>query len=345
MSELLIGISAEPAADTALIMDAGIGWVRQDFPFPFTDRLGGNLTEDYRRARETARAWGGQGLQVMGVTPLIGIGGYKSDADGTMRFVWNDWLPPWMGAAGSEEYYRSYQELCVFLAQDLRGIVQMWQITNEMDIPIFAGPLKPRQASELILRAARGLKETDSSLIVGTNTAGGGYAYYLYGRLYADPGCCLDYCGVDGYYGSWADGGPDSWAGRIAELYELTGTRVLVNEWGYASAGEVMNAEERRARNNGASACQFRKWPASWDGGHTPAAQADYVRLVYRTFLAYREILLGAFFYRWEDQERCWQCGSPECPLEIAWGLVDLQGRPKPAFSAFKEGVQRLLSD
>ena len=344
MNKLLIGTSAGPGANVALIQEAGIGWVRQDFPFPFADRLGGKLTDGYRQAKETAKIWCEHGLMVMGVTPLIGIGGYQADAGGVMQFIWQDWLPAWMGSPGSEDYYRQYQELCVFLAQDLRGIVRMWQVTNEMDIPIFAGPLKPRQASELILRAARGLKETDSSLIVGTNTAGGGYAYYLYGRLYADPAGYLDYCGVDGYYGSWAEGEPETWAGRIAELYELTGKKVLVNEWGFASAGEVMNAEELRARNQGASACQFRKWPATWDGGHTPAVQADYVRLVYESLLPYREVLLGAFFYRWEDQARCWQCGSPDCPLETAWGLVDIQNRPKPAYVAFKEGVKRLIA-
>ena len=46
----------------------------------------------------------------------------------------------------------------------------------------------------------------------------------------------------------------------------------------------------------------------------------------------HREMLLGAFFYRWEDQERCWQCGAPDCPAETAWGLVDKDGSPKPAF-------------
>ena len=172
MNKLLIGTSAGPGANVALIQEAGIGWVRQDFPFPFADRLGGKLTDGYRQAKETAKIWCEQGLMVMGVTPLIGIGGYQADVGGVMQFIWQDWLPAWMGSSGSEDYYRQYQELCVFLAQDLRGIVQMWQVTNEMDIPIFAGPLKPRQASELILRAARGLKETDSSLIVGTNTAG-----------------------------------------------------------------------------------------------------------------------------------------------------------------------------
>ena len=35
--------------------------------------------------------------------------------------------------------------------------------------------------------------------------------------------------------------------------------------------------------------------------------------------------------------------GSPDCPCETAWGLVDRKERPKPAYHAFKEGIRRLL--
>ncbi|MCL5996181.1 MAG: hypothetical protein M1546_09000, partial [Chloroflexi bacterium] len=204
--------------------------------------------------------------------------------------------------------------------------------------------LNPRQAAELILQGALGFKSTDPTLIVGPNTAGAPPAYYLYGRLYADPNTPLDYCGVDGYYGSWADGGPENWAPRIGELRALTGKPVLINEWGFASKGDVVSAEERRARDAGVSACQFRKWPATWSGGHTPEVQAGYVRQAMDGFLSQRDALLGMFFYRWEDQERCWQCGSPDCPLEVAWGLVDVANRPKPAFDAFQAGVKQLCA-
>jgi hypothetical protein len=340
---LAIGVSAMRGADTALMQQAGIGWVRQDFDFPFTDRLGGALTEKYVQAREEAREWNAKGFQVMGVTPLIGIGGYKPDSAGQLRFVWNDWLPDWMGAPGSAELNRRYRSLCEFLADDLRGVVQMWQIVNEMDITMFAGPLNPRQSCELILEAAHGLKTGDPALAVGTNTAGSDRAYYLYGRLFADPDAPLDYCGVDAYYGSWAEGSPERWGDRITELNALTGVKVMVNEWGFASRGDVVTEEERRRVRAGASYCQFRKWPHAWGAGHTPESQADYVRVGFDQFVAHRESLMGAFFYRWEDQEACWQCGSPECPLETAWGLVDVGNRPKPSYHAFRDGVARLL--
>ncbi|MCL5997499.1 MAG: hypothetical protein M1546_15790, partial [Chloroflexi bacterium] len=182
MDRIVIGTSALPNASVALIKEAGISWLRQDFPFPFADHMGGHLTEEYLKAKATAKAWAEQGLNLMGVSPMPGIGGYKPDAAGKMQFVWQDWFPGWMGSpAGDGQLFRNYHQVCAFLAHDLRGIVQMWQIANELDIELFAGPLNPRQAAELILQGALGFKSTDPTLIVGPNTAGAPPAYYLYG--------------------------------------------------------------------------------------------------------------------------------------------------------------------
>jgi len=53
--------------------------------------------------------------------------------------VWQGRTPPWMGQPGTSEFARHYRELCAFLAADLHGVVQMWQIANELEIPQFAG--------------------------------------------------------------------------------------------------------------------------------------------------------------------------------------------------------------
>jgi len=341
MDEILIGTSAFANADVALLQEAGIGWVRQNFGYPFVSELGGELTEEYRRAKATAQAWREKGFRVMGVTPLVGIGKQEPDAQGRLRTAWHDFAPVYMGPLGADAFLRQYRALCAFLADDLRGLVGAWQVANELDIPIFAGPLNPRQACDLILAGAHGLKDTDSSLIVGTNTAGSAKAYYLYGRLHADPQAPLDYCGVDAYYGTWEEGGPEKWAERIAELAVLSGVKVLVNEWGYASAGGLLTEAERRGSPY---VCQHRKWYHTWGAGHTPEVQAEFVRVAYEGFRTNRELLMGAFFYRWEDQASCWQCGAPDCPAETAWGLVTMDQQPKPAFYAFREGVRALKS-
>ncbi len=56
MSNFLVGTSAYANADAGLLKAAGIGWIRVDFPFPFQDQPGGDLTEGYLQAREHARA-------------------------------------------------------------------------------------------------------------------------------------------------------------------------------------------------------------------------------------------------------------------------------------------------
>ncbi len=341
MTKLLIGTSAYPNANDSLLRGAGIGWIRQDFSFPFIDHFGGTLSGDYRKQKETAGQWVRRGFQVMGVTPLIGIGLQKPDANGLLQTTWSGWTPDYMGTPGSSEFQIQYALLCVFLAQDLRGLVSGWQILNEQDIPIFAGPLNPREASDLILASASALKKTDSMLIVGTNTAGSDKAYFLYGYLHANSEAVLDYCGVDGYYGTWSDGGPENWADRISELYALTKTKVLVNEWGYSSTGGLLTEDERRLKPY---VCQHKKWYYSWDAGHTPEVQAKFVEKVFDRLTDQREKLFGAFFYRWEDQESCWQCGEPDCPAETAWGLVTVDNQPKPAYSRFRDGVDKLIS-
>jgi len=336
MNDLIIGVSALGNADAGLIQKAGIGWVREDAPFPFVDHVGGELTQEYVKVRETYRAWKGKGMNIMGVTPLPGIGTRKKGADGVLGIVWKDFIPAWAGKPGSPEYRSTYEKACAFLASDLKGVVGAWQIMNELDIEQFAGPLNPRQACELVEAGARGLKGSDPSLVVGHNPAGADKAYFFFGRLFGRPDRLLDYCGIDGYYGSWAGGGPENWTRRIAELHELTGAKVLVNEWGFASAGGVMSDADRKS---GLPACQLKKWPHTWGPGHTPGGQAEFVVASFKSFLSKRNALLGLFFYRWEDQESCWQCGSPDCPCETAWGLVDLKGKPKPAYHAFQEGV------
>jgi hypothetical protein len=339
MRDIFIGTSALPSANVDLMKQAGIGWLRHGFPFP--DRLGGELSERYVQAREAARQRSAQGFRLMGVSPGLGIGTMKEDEQGQLRMVWQGRTPPWMGQPGTPEFARHYRELCTFLASDLRGVVQMWQIANELEIPQFAGPLNMRQACDLVIQAAHGLKEGDPDLIVGANTGGSVRSYYLYGRLYADPRAPLDYCGVDQYYGTWQAGGPDTWRERLQELWDLTGLRVLINEWGYASAGGLQALEEQQVR---APICQTHKWRNAWGSGHTAEVQGEYVRVAHEILNEKRDILLGAFFYRWEDQDRCWQCGRADCPVETAWGLVDRQGQPKPAYHTFREGVRRLLA-
>jgi hypothetical protein len=100
-----------------------------------------------------------------------------------------------------------------------------------------------------------------------------------------------------------------------------------------------MTDEDREA---GEITCSCHRWPHTWGAGHTPEGQAEFIRKAFEAFIRQRDRMLGQFFFRWSDQETCWQCGAADCPAETAWGVVDLEGRPKPGFHALKEGVRRL---
>ncbi|MEW6750118.1 MAG: hypothetical protein AB1505_03975 [Candidatus Latescibacterota bacterium] len=343
MAEFVVGTSAGEQADSALLREAGFGWIRQGFPFPLAEGLGGRPSPQYAQARAAAQAWIERGFRVMGITPLVGFEAVTFTDEGSTS-AWQGRTPPWMGELTGEEFARNYQRVCAFLARDLQGMVPLWQIGNEWDAPAFSGPLGLRRACELVFHAARGLKEADASLTVGTNAAGISKSYYFHGRLYADPrGGDLDYCGVDQYFGSWQPGGPDTWDAHIWELAEITGRPLLINEWGYASEGEVMDETEKElSLLHGAyySGCRFRRWPFQWDEGHTPEVQAAYIRRALEVFGGHRERILGLLFYRWEDQQICW-CGQADCPAQTRWGLVDPAGRPKPGFHAFREGIRQ----
>lgn len=341
MRDLMIGTSAYPDADEKLLKEAGIGWLRRSFPFPFRDRVGGELTREYVEARELARKTHEAGFRLMGVTPLPGIATRERDEDGNLQFrKWNPRVPEWCGELGSEQFLNTYNETCAWLAEDLADLVPAWQVANELDISPFADGMNPREACDLIQAGATGLKETDPSLLVGFNlTAGWGRTLYFAGYFYGGRGGPLDYVGLDGYYGTWQAGGPESWAERIETISAWSGAPVLVNEWGFSSAGGVMDEEERES---GSSVCDLHKWEHTWGAGHNPEGQAEFVREAFKVFDRKRESILGLFFYRWEDQQECWQCGAPACPAETAWGLVDRDGRPKLAYYAFKQGADDL---
>jgi len=333
-------ITSHGTWDIKMMKAAGVGWVRAGFPYPFSSPDSDTLSEEYLRARAHAHKWVDAGFRLIGGTPGLGVGTYHPDETGKLKMIFKPHYPAWFGASGSEEFYRQYGRACAFLAKDVGAVAPMWQVANEIDWEQFAGPFNLRQASELVLRTAIAMKEVNPDLMVSTNCAGGPTSYYFLGRLFDDPRVKPDYVGIDQYYGTWQPGSPESWAERIDELYAITGgVKVFVNEWGYASAGGMMTAEERKL---GVPNCQLKKWVFGWDEGHTPEVQAEFIRQVIEIFYEKRDKLLGQCFFRWEDTATCWQCSKPDCPVETAWGLVTVKSEPKLSYEVFRQGVAKL---
>jgi hypothetical protein len=319
---------------------AGITALREGLPWPWTDRVGGTKHPQWDTRVSFLRELAADGFTIVGGTPILGSLKRVRTSSGGHTTLWDQRTPEWMGEPGTVKFAENYGECCHFYGKELHGIVPVYQILNELDIPIFAGPLNLLQASDLITAAARGLRAGDPDAVLGINSAKSGRSYYLYGRLYTDA--LLDYCGVDGYLGTWEPGAPEEWADIITELYAITGRPVLVNEWGYSSVGGLMTAAEA-ARDPWP--CELKKWKHGWGVGHNPETQAEFVKAAMEAFRSTGDAFMGCLFYRWEDQERCWQCGKSDCPAETGWGLVHQDGTPKPALDEFSLGSARFLMD
>lgn len=303
-----------------LMKQAGVQWLRCDMPFPFEGEVG-KASQRFRNFHSQVSAWSREGFRVMGVTPYPR--GWQVDA----------------GAPGSAGFLDIYQEACRFLAQEFGDMVPGWQICNELNLESFRHPLTEEQAIAFAKSGGLGVKRGNSSALVGVNMAGfGESALRMYSELYPNDEVEFNYVGTDGYFGSWQAGGPEDWHQKLALLHEKTGKPIIIQEFGYASRGEVMTAEEKAS---GKSPHELKKWGNGWREGHTPDVQAAYLEEAYNVFIN-TPTVLGAIWYCWSDHERCWNCGAPDCPCETAWGLVDVNEVPKPAYYAFSRVAEKL---
>jgi len=320
--EIIFGV-CHPRQRLDMIKAAGIDWVRSDVPFPWAGDEG-EISDRYKQFCAAAAKWHQAGLKAMGITPYP-----------------RDWQVP-AGEPGSSEFLDLYRRACEFLARNLRGTVDGWQICNELNLPDFRRPLTEEQAIAYAKAGGAGVRVGNPGALVGVNMAGfGASAMRMYEALYPNEAVDFDYIGTDGYFGSWEPGGPESWPEKLDRLHAIAGVPIIIQEFGYSSAGGLLTEEERAS---GADFHKAKKWGYAWGGGHTPGVQAEYVRQILPVFARHAQVK-GAFFYCWSDHERCWQCGEPDCPCETAWGLVTVDEKPKPAYFAFKETVAQIRCD
>jgi len=255
------------------------------------------------------------------------------------------------GVPGSAEYFENYRRMCAFLAAEFDGLADFWQVANEVDIWIFRATLTLDQSVAFLKAGIQGIKSTGTKAKVGINITlfpslpgevdGNTEAHegvYIAKGVYHDPELELDFAGFDSYPGTWRKGGAESWDAYLDEFYALTKKPIIIQEFGYSSAGGMMTAEEDAG---GIYPCKAGKWRFSSGGrGHTPEAQARFIEESFATF-ARKPFVIGATYYRWTDQTVCWQCKQPGCPVETAWGLLDLNHQPKPSYESYKASMQK----
>ena len=338
----IVGITpAHDSPNYALMRDMGVSWVRQPYVFPFADKTFGKLSDAFLRSEEKVEAFLSEGFSVLASFPGPGSMRYMPDAGKT---VYYRAMPAWMGGVDTDDYYAMLFDASAFLAARTRGKITWWQVANEPDIDIFYGPLTKEQNVRFLMTAARGIQKGNPDAKSGINLGYiNDYARFLMKEIYAIEDSPFAYLGIDGYMGSWQIGGPGTWQSYIDETAQLSGKPIIINEWGFSSLqwGEKYTDLERKNHYN-QSVCYDKHWQITWGKGHTPEEQARYVRLCQEIFAAHPAVI-GNFFFRWSDTDQCWQCGEADCPAECAWGCVDAQQNPKPAYFALKEGNAALF--
>jgi len=215
-----------PSDNYAQIKGAGIEWNRMDIAFPFDEA--GNIRQEYLDWKEEARRYQENGIRVMAVTPyprsFIGHG-----------------IDPRL-----PENEARVREIAVFLLNDLRGIAEAYQITNEMGLPQFMKPLTIKEAVRFIGIQLEAMYPHRGDVLLGYNSSGPQVDLHALMRPWHKY---CDYVGIDIYLGCFVAAG--NWMymfeALLRYLWSLTGKPIILAEFGYLSGGAPKTPEEKRA--------------------------------------------------------------------------------------------------
>ena len=318
------------------VKEAGFTHLRMGIPFPWKDRMFGEASDGYIRAKRAMETAHGCGFKIMPTTP--GLGAYRYDPE-KKATVWMDSWPAFCGEKGTEPYYENVSLTTEWIANDLRGIAgPLWCNMNEIDIPTFHGEYPVETAAETAFRSAQGIVRADPDAMCGINLS----RCYDEGIRVADlayrKGHCFRYIGDDQYFGSWQGWDVEKWTEVISVLHGHFGLPVLANEWGYSSGGETKpKPEDESAIAPGLnSVCHVFGWHHEAPGGHTEEVQARYIRRGLEIFRDDPNVI-GSFLFCWKDAVHCYHCGKENCPSECFWGIVHADGSPKSAYYAVRD--------
>ncbi|MDR2687947.1 MAG: hypothetical protein LBB75_09345 [Oscillospiraceae bacterium] len=215
-----------PSEDYAQIKGAGLEWDRADIPFPFDKE--GNIKPNYLEWKEKMRRYRENGIRIFAVTPY------------PREFI-EAGIDPRL--PGEEARVR---EVAAFLANDLQGLAEAFQVTNEMGVPRFTLPLTLDEAARFIGIQLAAMHPLRGDCLLGYNSAGP--QADLHPKMRPWHKYC-DYVGIDIYIGCFSP--VANWMylheAVLRYLWSLTGKPVILTEFGYISGGAPKTPEEKRA--------------------------------------------------------------------------------------------------
>lgn len=213
---------ADPDYD--LLHEAGIEWTRKDIPFLYDHE--GNISQSYLNWKAEMQAYADNGIKIFAITPYP----YKFLEYG---------IDP-----RTPEGKLKVQETAKYYVEDLKDIVGVFQVTNEMGIDRFTKPLTIDEAADYI---ACQLEVMDPlcekyDILLGYNIANIELPFKM--LKYNDY---LDYIGLDLYLGCFEDilHEIDTFVALAGLVHLITQKPIIYCEFGYMGYGEPKTPEEK----------------------------------------------------------------------------------------------------
>lgn len=201
--------------------------------------------------------------------------------------------------------------------------IRRWQVWNEPNFRLFWRPHpEPRRYAQLLGLAAGAIRGSDPGaqiVLGGVAPVGAGFLPWIFlRRLYRVPGVERDFDFVALHPYSARVGntiGQVRLARGVIEEAGDSATPILITELGVASSGTL---------------------PSAFVEGE--AGQAEYLRQSFAALLAKRRAwrIAGIDWFTWRDGPQ----PDVHCGFCQGAGLLDLAGRPKPAWYAYKAAVR-----
>lgn len=234
--------------------------------------------------------------------------------------------PAWAGGDGGHGYPSdpaAFEEVMRYLSHRYRNHVDAWEIWNEPDCVGGCGNGRPAPYVPILRAGFAGVRAGDPTATVVTGGTSGNNARWIAGLYAAGARGSFDAIATHPYLNP-ATAGP--WAAKNGSIYRMRAV---------SDVRAVMVANGDAAKR-----IWFTEfgWTTASTGprlGVTPAAQATYLTQSVDLLTSQYPYVTHAFWYTMRDRDD-WT------PYENSFGLLTVDGTPKPALQAFTAANRRL---